>query len=41
MPRKCKVCGKPVSKGYGLYYGGRLIHKACRGIAKIQRNALC
>jgi len=39
-PKKCAICGKPVAPKKGCYYGGRLIHAKCRGIARIQRYRL-
>gem|GEM_PF-3309313 len=38
--RSCAICRKPVARGEGLYYGGRLIHRSCRGVAKMQRFRL-
>lgn len=38
--KTCAICGRKVNEGEGTYYGGRLIHKACKGIAKIQRYKL-
>jgi len=38
--KTCAVCGRKVNEGEGTYYGGRLIHKTCKDIAKIQRYKL-
>lgn len=38
--KTCGICGRKVYPGEGQYYGGRLIHRTCRGIAKIQRYRL-
>jgi len=38
--KTCAICGRKVYEGEGMYYGGRLIHRTCRGIAKIQRYRL-
>ncbi len=32
--RTCAVCRKPVEPGTGMYFSGRLIHKACEGKAE-------
>lgn len=40
MKKSCAICGKDVLRGQGLYYGGRLIHKSCKAVAKIQRYRL-
>jgi len=41
MARKtCTVCGRVVYPGDGVYYGGKLIHRRCRGMAKILRYKL-
>ncbi len=38
--KTCAICGRKVDPGEGMYYGGRLIHRTCHGIAKIQRYKL-
>ena len=38
--KTCAICGRRVYRGEGMYYGGRLIHRVCHGIAKIQRYKL-
>jgi hypothetical protein len=38
--KTCAICGRKVYPGEGTYYGGRLIHRTCLGIAKIQRYKL-
>ena len=38
--KTCAICGRKVYSGEGMHYGGRLIHRTCRGIAKIQRYRL-
>jgi hypothetical protein len=35
--RKCAVCHIQVLKGTGLYYAGRLVHRACLNRAKLNR----
>ncbi|MBM5806066.1 MAG: hypothetical protein FJZ49_08420 [Candidatus Verstraetearchaeota archaeon] len=40
MYKTCSVCGRKVYPGTGTYYGGRLVHSTCLGIAKIQRYSL-
>ena len=40
MYKTCAVCGRKVYPGTGTYYGGRLVHTTCLGIAKIQRYHL-
>jgi ribosomal protein L24E len=40
MHKKCAVCGRRVYPGTGTYYAGRLVHRSCLGIAKIQRYKL-
>jgi len=40
MYKTCAVCGRKVYPGTGTYYGGRLVHISCLGIAKIQRYKL-
>lgn len=40
MYKTCAVCGRKVYRGTGTYYAGRLVHKKCLGIAKIQRYKL-
>jgi len=38
--KTCAVCNQKVHRGTGTYYAGRLIHKACMEITKIQRFKL-
>jgi ribosomal protein L24E len=40
MYKTCAVCGLKVYPGTGTYYGGRLVHTTCLGVAKIQRYRL-
>jgi len=40
MYKTCAICGRKVYRGTGTYYGGRLVHRSCLGIAKIQRYKL-
>jgi len=40
MYKTCAICGRKVYAGTGTYYGGRLVHISCLGIAKIQRYKL-
>ena len=38
--KTCAVCKQRVHRGTGTYYAGRLVHKTCMEIAKIQRFKL-
>ena len=38
--KTCAICGRKVYPGTGTYYGGRLVHRSCLDIAKIQRYKL-
>ncbi len=40
MYKTCAICGRKVYPGTGTYYAGRLVHRGCLGIAKIQRYEL-
>jgi len=40
MAKTCAVCKCEVQLGTGTYYAGRLIHKDCLDMAKIQRFKL-
>jgi len=40
MYKTCAICGRKVYPGTATYYGGRLVHRTCLGIAKIQRYKL-
>ncbi|MDG6970407.1 MAG: hypothetical protein JRN54_04780 [Nitrososphaerota archaeon] len=35
-PKTCAWCGHVVDRGTGVVYRRRLVHRACRALAKIQ-----